>query len=371
MLRKISANVVLVLLLCECFICGFVPAPSNISLTCHNFQNIFYWNYSEPNLQPEFIITVKGYKSGIQFVRTNQTYLDVSDYSRVVDDVYLVSVTAQVGESQSITSENIDFTYYEDFNSKITCVMDFPTPNVTVLEHKVKFSFYNPFSIYKVNFLQDVFTYTVTYNETTSYHDCFEDQDLCTEEIDLQESLFGQCISLHFKGSISISTNITRECCGESMDSPKTDWAIILTILACIGFAIAILILTGAVFIKNLTKPDTESNGAILPKHLDLGTADRVVHIPEQPVLSQVTSDGWTPLIESNQDFPPQTSNTFEEITHIPLNNSSSTESAGEQEPDEEDTRDEDGTESFSGYDSKKFLVDMGSGDVVDAYGPR
>lgn len=105
-----------------------------------------------------------------------------------------------------------------------------------------------------------------------------------------------------------------------------------------------------------------------------LGKADHVVHEPDKPALSEVTCIPSTPLLENDQDLLPQTNNTLEENTHIPLHFTTYAEASEEQEPEEEESEElweKDETESFSGYDCKKILVDMGSGDVVGGYGPR
>lgn len=59
--------------------------------------------------------------SGQQTVRTKQTYLDVSDYSRNVEDSYFLSVKAELNGSLSKPSESVEFTYDEDFAIKIKC----------------------------------------------------------------------------------------------------------------------------------------------------------------------------------------------------------------------------------------------------------
>lgn len=96
----------------------------------------------------------------------------------------------------------------------------------------------------------------------------------------------------------------------------------------------------------------------------------QVIHVPEQPVLTEVTSIGQTPLLEAvDQTALDPSSPTSMEKTHFPtLNDSPLSE---EQDHEDADSLSFNSSNSFSGYDSQKFPYDMGHGDIVDAYGPR
>lgn len=47
-------------LTCVCF--STVPSATNVSVVCHNFVNVLYWNYSDPADQMRFSVLVKPYE---------------------------------------------------------------------------------------------------------------------------------------------------------------------------------------------------------------------------------------------------------------------------------------------------------------------
>lgn len=38
-----------------------VPPPENVTVHCHNLENVAYWNYSQLSLLPRFVVYVYGY----------------------------------------------------------------------------------------------------------------------------------------------------------------------------------------------------------------------------------------------------------------------------------------------------------------------
>lgn len=93
---------------------------------------------------------------------------------------------------------------------------------------------------------------------------------------------------------------------------------------------------------------------------------------PESPALSQLTGVSHTPLLFSNEDFLSISATpTPEEVTDIPV-----CPEPDEQPQDENDRtvseQDEDPEDfpSTSGYDCKKFVIEMSPGDDVEAYRP-
>lgn len=103
------------------------------------------------------------------------------------------------------------------------------------------------------------------------------------------------------------------------------------------------------------------------------------VNVPEQPALSKVTSVGHTPLLDTPDPFTDTSISKFEDDsdlpTHFPTNLNPDVTHSEEQEQEdgeeEADSEDFDSGNSFSGYDSHKFPIDMGQGDIVQGYGPR
>lgn len=107
--------------------------------------------------------------------------------------------------------------------------------------------------------------------------------------------------------------------------------------------------------------------------------SDRIINEPEQPHLSVVASLGHTPLLETSDPaclgtFSPTVTEECLFPTHLPIHTSTDGTVLDEEDPGEMEDSDSGGFNSgnsFSGYDSQKFPVDMGQGDMVDAYGPR
>ncbi|XP_060781407.1 interferon gamma receptor 1-like [Neoarius graeffei] len=355
-----------------------VPAPTNVSLTCHNFTNVLYWNYSKPELQPEFNIKIRGYMSKPKSVRTTQTYLDISEYTQDSEDAYYITVEAQLrGTELNASSEDITFSYRKDLPSMIPCVVDFPALNISVFPQAIKLSFLHPFDVYQVDSLEDAFSYTVfgdLQSEKLNY--CDSGEGPCTGELYLVESLNGSCINISIKGDVNgISTETSRIVCGVAPN--EMDWTVILTIVMCSMVGLLFLIIIGVKIFKKLIQPDSQST--IFSKLLGMVNSDRIINEPEQPHLSVVASLGHTPLLETSDPafldtFSPTVTEESLFPTHLPIHSSTDGKVLDEEDTGEMEDSDSGGFNSgnsFSGYDSQKFPVDMGQGDMVDAYGPR
>lgn len=104
--------------------------------------------------------------------------------------------------------------------------------------------------------------------------------------------------------------------------------------------------------------------------------SDRVINEPEQPPLSTLTSVSHTPLLENNNVVFTDTSTpTLEEDPCFPTHINIDVKVSDEEDPGEimedSDSGGFNSGNSFSGYDSHKFPIDMGQGDIVEGYGPR
>lgn len=109
--------------------------------------------------------------------------------------------------------------------------------------------------------------------------------------------------------------------------------------------------------------------------------SDRVLHEPEQPVMTKVVSVGQTPLLDApdleiiSDSSSPTDDEKSPVRTHFPTHVNldlmpSEDEGPGDMTEDIDSGGFNSGN-SFSGYDSQKFPIDMGRGDMVEAYGPR
>ncbi|KAI5108555.1 interferon gamma receptor 1-like precursor [Silurus meridionalis] len=359
-----------------------LPTVTNISLSCHNLKNVLSWKYNEPD-HPEFIINIQNYGNGLTTVRTNATFLDITEYTQGAENSFYVTVEAE-GSEQNASSQGISFSYNEDAPTDITCVVDFPALEVSVLPHKVILSFRHPSNVHEDESFNDDFQYTISYNGTEKTCTCMveeEEEEECTEELHLYESLNGRCINLLIKGTInSIPMEISRKVCGDK--AVYTDWVLLLTILICCLVGFLLLMLLVFLVYKKLTQPDSEIT--IFTKLLRIVNSDHIVNEPEEPTMSKVTTliqaapldftdepssdPSFTPLEEKPlvTSYPP---------THISTHFNDDVNLTEEQDQGEM-TDDADSVgfgsgNSFSGYDSCKFPIDMGQGDIVDAYGPR
>ncbi|KAL7890421.1 hypothetical protein AOLI_G00026790 [Acnodon oligacanthus] len=348
--------------------------PTNVSVSCHNFKNVVYWNYSDPSQKPEFAVTIGVYKGEHPPVfKTTERYLDISDYTDEAENVYDVYVEALLNGSDAKLSEVVKFTYSQDFPRSALfskCVVDFPDVDVSASQHTVKLSFVHPYDVYDSESLNDNFAYTVTCNETECWNaECYIDEPQCNEVMHIPEDLYGHCFSVHLKGYInSIPIETSKEVCSPPNNLPDVT---LITSLVCIGVGVLVIfIAAGAMMYKKVTVP--ESQNAIISKVLGMVKTDPSVMDPERPTVSEVRSISHTPLLITPDDVmslstspsPPA------EITHISVLPTTDVESLEDQEHGggEEDDDFDGFSDSFSGYDCRKFPLEMSPGDTVEAY---
>ncbi|KAL1263501.1 hypothetical protein QQF64_006240 [Cirrhinus molitorella] len=340
-----------------------VPSPTNVSVVCHNFVNVVYWNYSNPTEQLKFSVNVDPYMSDSQTVVTSQTYLDISSYCRDVTDDYIVTVTAHDGQEKS-ENVSIRFTYSKDFDeSKHKCSLDFPAVNASIHKDVIRVSFQHPFLFHQQDILEEEFMYTVTHDEQTVPNSCFEDEMLCTEDIHFNQSAIGQCVELKLKGEIAgIPLHTYRKVC-VSLQTPETNKAGLIAGLLG-GGIIVLFIIMGVVWLlwrkwsKIPQKPEflRRSPGQF---------STILVSQPESAPVSQVASQGHTPLLNEDSfsyDSP-----------HNSLTEKDCKANTIPEEVTEEDVNNED-SEDFvrsSDYDRPKLMQEMSPGDITEGYGPR
>ncbi|XP_073691331.1 interferon gamma receptor 1-like [Garra rufa] len=277
---------------------GSVPSPTNISVVCHNFVNVLYWNYSNPTEQLIFSVNVDPYESDPQTVDTSQTYLDISSYSRDGGDDYFVSVTAHDGQEKS-ESVFIRFTYSKDFfdanKHKYKCSLDFPAINTSVHKDVIEASFQHPFLLHQQNILKQEFMYTVTHDEQNIVYSCFEDEELCTAKIHLNQSAAGQCVELKFEGKIAGIPSYTYINVCVPQQTPETDKTRLIAVLLG-GGTIMLFIIMGVVWLICRNFSDS-FRISITPQGLRSIIPGQSFTIqPELTDVSSMTSQG--PLLE-------------------------------------------------------------------------
>ncbi|KAL4640841.1 interferon gamma receptor 1 isoform X2 [Arapaima gigas] len=129
-----------------------IPSPENVTVRCHNFENVVYWNYSASDQPTYFAVNISRYVSSPHeekgCTNTSQHHCDISKETREVEEQYFVSVTAMVGSDVSESADSAQFTYYKFFDGQV-CLVDFPPVNVSVQEGSVVVSFMHPFDFYR------------------------------------------------------------------------------------------------------------------------------------------------------------------------------------------------------------------------------
>ncbi|NP_001347833.1 interferon gamma receptor 1-like b1 precursor [Sinocyclocheilus anshuiensis] len=350
---------------------GFVPSPTNVSVVCHNFVNVLFWNYSNPTEQLKFGVKVEPYESASQTVDTPQTYLDISSYSRDADDDYFVFVTAHDGQEKS-ENVSIRFTYSKDYfdekKHKYKCSLDFPAVNTSVHKDVIEVSFQHPFMLHKQDILNEEFMYTVTHDEQKVLYSCFEDEELCTAEIHFNQSTAGQCVELKLEGMIAGIPSYTYRNVCVPQQTPETDKTGLIAALLG-GGTIVLFIIMGFVWLlwRKLSKIP------IIPEFLqNILPGQSPTTQPEPNAISQMTPQGHTPLL-TDEIFSygsPSISPTEKDCKVNAILDDTVVVLTEVSEVDM-DCEDSEGFGRSSDYDSPKFLQEMSPGDITEGYGPR
>ncbi|XP_059422810.1 interferon gamma receptor 1-like [Carassius carassius] len=351
---------------------GFVPSPTNVSVVCHNFVNVLYWNHSNPTEQTKFAIKVEAYESASQTVDTSQTYLDISSYSTDVEDDYLVFLTAHDGQEKS-ENVSIRFTYSKDYfdekKHKYKCSLDFPAVNTSVHKDVIEVSFQHPFMLYKQEIMNDEFMYTITHDEQMVEYSCFEEDELCIAEVHFNQSVAGQCVELKLEGVIAgIPSYTFRNIC-VPQQPPENDKTGIIAALIGVG-TIVLFIFMGFVWLLCRKWSKIPKIPAFLRNVIPVQSSTTQ---PEPTPISRMTPQGHTPLLTqtfSYDSFPSSPTekdckeNTILDDTGVALPVVSEEDMEGEDFEGLQVCRSSD-------YDSPKFLQEMSPGDFTEGYGPR
>ncbi|KAJ3610680.1 hypothetical protein NHX12_022772 [Muraenolepis orangiensis] len=126
-----------------------VPPVTDVTLDCHNFQNILRWNYThDESLKPRFRVDICAVTGTFDplWVDYPDLQCDLSSFSSPDND-YFVSVTALVGLNESVSAppDGITFSYYRSSMSSVKCSLDLPSVSVGAQpEVGVTFTFSHP-----------------------------------------------------------------------------------------------------------------------------------------------------------------------------------------------------------------------------------
>lgn len=354
-------------LLCHCA-SGFVPSATNISVVCHNFVNVLYWNYSNPAEPLTFSVLINPYESDPQTINTSQTYLDISNYSNDVSDNYVVSVTAYAGQEKS-ESASIDFTYSKDYYNEKThkykCSLDFPAINMSVHNDEIEASFWHPSIFYDQDILDEDFKYTVTYDQEMVSDYCVEDR--CIAKIHLNRSVAGRCVELRFEGKIAaIPTHTSRSVCVPGLKPQTDNIALIVALLG--GGLVLLFVSVGVVWVLCKKWSKIPKVPQVLRNFMTGQSSSALLSQTESPIVSPTAFDGHKPqLTEVSYDSSPvppdeKDCKTTSDLANIDVD---------ESECPEDDVSDYDFGHQLSDYNSPKFMQELGPEDFAEGYGPR
>ncbi|XP_056117879.1 interferon gamma receptor 1-like [Rhinichthys klamathensis goyatoka] len=357
-------------LLCQCAF-GLVPPATNVSVVCHNFVNVLYWNYSNPAEQLRFSVLVKPYESDRRTVDTSQIFLDISNYSHDAADDYVVDVTAHVGQEKS-ESASIRFTYSKDYYDEkkhtYKCSLDFPAVNISVHKDVIKVSFWHPYLFYEQDTLNEEFKYTVTHDQETFSDYCLGEDEQCIADIHFNQSVAGQCVELRFEGKISaIPTHTSRHVCVPRL-TPHTDHTGLILALLGGGFVL-LCIIAGVVWVISKKWSKIPKLPEALRSFISSQTPTVLLPQPECSTISPTASDGHKPLLnEVSYGSCPISVDEKDCETTTDLAN---TEEGDDPEVPEEDDEDFTGFGLSSDYNSPKCLYEMSPEDFAEGYGSR
>ncbi|KAG7228566.1 hypothetical protein INR49_007740 [Caranx melampygus] len=115
-----------------------VEPPTNVTLRCHNLQNILEWDYGILPPGVKFKVKIQPYDgvfhgSQIVWVDPPELRADIS-FLRDSTNYYFVDVTAVVGQNESETAppDGLTFSYFQGSLTDMTCSLDLPPVNATM-----------------------------------------------------------------------------------------------------------------------------------------------------------------------------------------------------------------------------------------------
>uniref|UniRef100_A0A8C7WCV5 Interferon gamma receptor 1-like n=1 Tax=Oncorhynchus mykiss TaxID=8022 RepID=A0A8C7WCV5_ONCMY len=311
---------------------SYVPPPVNVSVICHNFHNVIYWNYSEPSLQPQFNVEMTRKYSGAALVCSNTSlyHCDVSSFTKVIEEGYRFILTA-VG--QNTNSSEISFTYddtvYPDLVD-VQCSLDFPPVNISAVSDQIiKVQFIHPFHIYKYAIIKNErpdhkeFDYMVVTEDHLKQHNfacSYKQHHVCEAEIPVDGKMDRHCIKMKGKMNnvhVSAHQNICIE--GKHGDSGPSYTAlyIVIPIVAMVVIAFIVWLIYSKLTSGSFPQPK------ILASILSHIGSVRSLMLPERAILSEVQTGG-SPLLQTPMEsLPDETLTVFstpqEEVLRLPI----------------------------------------------------
>ncbi|KAJ8372546.1 hypothetical protein AAFF_G00281510 [Aldrovandia affinis] len=374
-----------------------VPRPDNVTVSCHNFQTVVYWNYSKPSLNTRFKVDVKSYGSGFlpdhNCLNTMNHHCNLSSLVlRDIEESYSLNVSAVEGSNESEIAKSREFTYNKYRDEQILCLLDFPSVNLTVSHSVLKLQFLHPFYHYRITALlprgnkrayKDFYYQVVTGKEGGS-HDfiCKATKEPCEQSILMPEEDTTHCLRL--EGVMNNLKVIAAErICAKPQKIHEKMNVVYIVLCAVVPFAIIVVV---AVFGVLVFKKQTNQDKSSLPKFLAsfftsqhsarpllhpeneiTSTVQSVASSPEESVANLLTNCG------SSDDLTPGEGSRFCIGADVgqSLGGTFSGSGGSEQESRGNKVQGQDLCDiGSSGYDRPQILLEMSPGEQVEGYRP-
>ncbi|XP_035516426.1 interferon gamma receptor 1 [Morone saxatilis] len=359
-----GAFAALLLLLVSGVSAVIVLPPTNVSVSCQNLRVTASWEYSEQQPKTVFSIDVSG-SFGKEFNTTNHQY-DLSDFIWESDDHYMgkycVTVTAIQGGTRSQPVKSKVFAF-NDLKTATKCELDFPPVALIKKDSGAMISFKNPFNFYRELKLakkkDSAFIYfTVVVPPDDEYDSkCYLDQEDCVfflKGVEKCVVLKGRLYESPAGGQVKFREK-DHICMTESTDFHMVTLVILLSVVA------VVLVVVMTIICK-----------------VKAWTMDKLPDLPK-PLWTVIREQGVYPT-DGSTDFHQVSCADDSVRTECLSMDEEEEEEQKEEEQKEEEQKEEEQKEEQEeedipldrNYDRHHFVqMDMGDGDMVDAYSAR
>uniref|UniRef100_A0A1A7YGV1 Fibronectin type-III domain-containing protein n=1 Tax=Iconisemion striatum TaxID=60296 RepID=A0A1A7YGV1_9TELE len=308
------------------FLFAYVAPPTNVTLHCHNLQNLLEWDYDQMLPGLKFRVDIKSdydLKNCQRVVWVDQPPLQANlSYLSNPNAEYFLTVTAVIGQNESDPSSGIVFSYFHGSLVKQKCSLDLPPVNVTLLpDDHVQLSFEHPWLLYHEKLFicespkkkkhLPVFKFKVTVGQREHHH-TYE----CTDHV-CEEKLREGCVHskncteaaqkkhcLQIKGELEKMQVKSKQSCTlppTRLTSAGHDTGVVVAIVLVLLAAAAVACVTIMVVIKK-TRPSSDLPPSIL--HNSRSNQPTMLMVKE-PITAVEQPSSPTPLltnIDRNED---------------------------------------------------------------------
>uniref|UniRef100_A0A1A8I3Z9 Fibronectin type-III domain-containing protein n=2 Tax=Nothobranchius kuhntae TaxID=321403 RepID=A0A1A8I3Z9_NOTKU len=315
------------------FLFANVVPPKNVTLHCHNLQNLLEWDYDQMLPGLRFRVDIKsdyGLKScpGVVWVDQPPLQANLSFLSNP-NAGYVLTVTAVIGQNESSPSSAIFFSYFYESLASQKCSLDLPPVSVNLLpDDHVQLRFEHPWLLYheklficesqkkKKKERLPVFKYKVTVGKREHHH-TFE-----CEDRECEAKLRDGCVHrsncteaaqkkhcLRIKGELEKMQVKSQQSCTlppAEGSSAGLNTGITVTIGLVLLAAAGLAVIAIMVFIKK-TRPSSDLPTSILPS----SRSNQSTMLMDSEPMATVQPSSPTPLLTNIDE------NDAEEFIHV------------------------------------------------------